>query len=215
MRLRIAKRALDIVVSLAGLIVLAPVLTAVAIAVRLLLYRPVLFRQIRPGLLERPFVMYKFRSMRELVDANGVPLPDEKRLHPFGLFLRRTSLDELPELWNVLKGEMSLVGPRPLLPGYLPRYNASQRRRHEAKPGITGWAQVNGRNALSWQKKLELDVWYVDHRSFGLDLKILCLTVFSVLRRDGISQAGHMTMPEFLGTQDCIADRLRENDGRD
>ena len=158
-----------------------------------------LFRQTRPGYLERPFTIYKFRTMRDVVDSHGLPLADGVRLHPLGAFLRRTSLDELPEFWNVLRGDMSLVGPRPLLPEYLPRYTVLQRRRHEVKPGITGWVQVNGRNSLGWEQKFALDLWYVDHRSFCLDIKILWLTVIKVIRRSGINQPGHATMPEFLG----------------
>jgi lipopolysaccharide/colanic/teichoic acid biosynthesis glycosyltransferase len=159
-----------------------------------------MFVQSRVGKHDRIFSFYKFRTMNNDRDAAGKLLPDEERLTALGRFLRATSLDELPQLWNVLKGEMSLVGPRPLLPEYLPRYTAFQRRRHEVKPGITGWVQVNGRNSLTWEQKFDLDVWYVDHRSFWLDLKVLCLTVLQVLRRDGISQAGHATMPEFLGS---------------
>jgi lipopolysaccharide/colanic/teichoic acid biosynthesis glycosyltransferase len=159
----------------------------------------VLFVQVRPGLHGAPFRIYKLRTMRDATDASGRPLPDQDRLTPFGAWLRSTSLDELPELLNVLRGEMSLVGPRPLLMEYLPLYSAEQRRRHEVRPGITGWAQVNGRNALSWQRKFELDVWYVDHRSLWLDLRILALTVGSVLRRENISASGEATMPRFTG----------------
>jgi lipopolysaccharide/colanic/teichoic acid biosynthesis glycosyltransferase len=191
------KRAGDITGAALALLVLCPILIAVALAVRALLGRPILFRQMRPGYREEPFLIHKFRTMRKAVDPQGYPLPDGERLHPFGNFLRRASLDELPELWNVLRGDMSLVGPRPLLLEYLPRYNDSQRRRHEVKPGITGWAQVNGRNALTWEEKFDLDVWYVDHQTFWLDVKILWLTVLKVLRREGISHAGHATMPEF------------------
>jgi lipopolysaccharide/colanic/teichoic acid biosynthesis glycosyltransferase len=165
-----------------------------------LLGRPVLFKQGRIGYREKPFMLSKFRSMREIRDRSGRPLPDEARLSPYGRFLRVTSLDEFPTFWNVLRGNMSLVGPRPLLPEYLPRYSEFQRRRHEVKPGLTGWAQVNGRNSLTWEQKFELDVWYVDHQSLWLDVKILWMTVLQVLRRDGISQAGHATMPEFLGS---------------
>lgn len=163
--------------------------------------KPVIFRQLRVGRLEQTFTFYKFRTMTVERDATGSLLPDAHRLTPVGRFLRATSLDELPQLWNVLKGDMSLVGPRPLLPKYLPRYNGFQRRRHEVKPGITGWAQVNGRNTLSWDEKFEMDVWYVNNRSFRLDLKILWLTLLRVLRCDGISQPGHATMPEFKGTE--------------
>jgi sugar transferase EpsL len=161
---------------------------------------PVLFRQQRPGQHGRPFTIYKFRTMSDVRDGQGNLLPDAGRLTPFGRFLRRTSLDELPELFNVLKGEMSLVGPRPLLTEYLDRYTLEQARRHEVRPGITGWAQVNGRNALTWEQKFALDVWYVDHLSFWLDLKILALTGWKVLRCEGISQTGHATMEEFFGS---------------
>jgi lipopolysaccharide/colanic/teichoic acid biosynthesis glycosyltransferase len=196
-----AKRLFDIAVAAVTLFLLAPVLAALAALVRLKLGRPVFFRQVRPGLDGVPFEMIKFRTMTDQRDESGRLRPDEERLTPFGRFLRATSADELPELWNVLRGEMSLVGPRPLLMQYLERYTARQRRRHEVKPGITGWAQVNGRNALSWDEKFELDVWYVDNRSFLLDLKILVMTVLQVLRRQGISSAGHATTPEFKGSE--------------
>lgn len=160
---------------------------------------PVLFRQCRPGRFGRPFYMIKFRTMRDATDAAGRPLPDGERLTAFGRFLRSSSLDELPELWNVLKGDMSLVGPRPLLMEYLPLYSAEQARRHEVRPGVTGWAQVNGRNALTWEEKFRLDVWYVDNRSLWLDLRIIAMTVKKVIRRDGISAAGEATMPKFTG----------------
>jgi len=189
-----AKRLLDLALVLPGLVLLAPVLVAVALAVRFRLGPGVLFRQERPGLHGRPFVILKFRTMQ-----NG-PGTDAERLTPFGRFLRGTSLDELPELFNVLKGDMSLVGPRPLLMRYLPRYTPQQARRHEVPPGITGWAQINGRNALSWEEKFALDVWYVDNRSLTLDLVILWRTALAVLRREGISAPGEATMPEFLGT---------------
>lgn len=195
-----AKRLFDIVVSGAALLLLAPVLVGLAALVRLNLGRPVIFKQARPGLDSVPFEMIKFRTMMDQRDESGRLRPDEVRLTPFGRFLRATSADELPELWNVLKGEMSLVGPRPLLMQYLDRYSARQRRRHEVRPGITGWAQVNGRNALSWDEKFELDVWYVDNRSFLLDLRILLMTFLQVVRRQGISSAGHATMPEFMGS---------------
>jgi lipopolysaccharide/colanic/teichoic acid biosynthesis glycosyltransferase len=165
----------------------------------LFLGRPVLFRQKRIGYREQPFTLYKFRSMREIRDHSGRPLPDEARLSPYGRLLRVTSVDEFPTFWNVLKGDMSLVGPRPLLPEYLPRYTAFQRRRHEVRPGVTGWVQVNGRNSLTWERKFELDVWYVDHGSLWLDIRIQWMTMWQVLRRDGISQTGHATMPEFMG----------------
>ncbi len=193
------KRCFDLVASLALLLVFLPILLAIALLVRWHLGPPVLFRQRRPGLHEIPFEMVKFRTMQEATDTSGNLLPDILRLTWLGRFLRSTSLDELPELWNVLKGEMSLVGPRPLLMEYLPLYSAEQARRHEVRPGITGWAQVNGRNAISWEEKFKLDVWYVDHRSFFLDLKILWLTVKKVLVRDGISAEGEATMPKFKG----------------
>ena len=191
----------DIVGALAGLVLLAPLLAAIALGIRFTLGGPVLFRQVRPGLHGRPFGLVKFRTMRDALDASGAPLPDEQRLTRFGRFLRTTSLDELPELWNVLIGDMSLVGPRPLLMEYLPLYSPRQARRHEVKPGITGWAQVSGRNALGWDEKFALDVWYVDHRSHWLDLKILALTVIKVLRAEGISQKGHATMEKFGGSR--------------
>lgn len=183
-----------------GLIVSAPLLLALATVIRVRLGKPVLFRQIRIGLGEKAFVFLKFRTMTEACDSHGRVLPDERRVTSLGQFLRSSSLDELPQLWNVLKGDMSLVGPRPLLPAYISRYNPRQRRRHEAKPGITGWAQINGRNALIWEKKFDLDVWYIDHWSFWLDIKILWLTIIKVCRRDGISQNGHATCGEFMGT---------------
>ena len=191
------KRVFDVVVSATALVVLAPVMGLIALAVWRTMGRPVLFRQARPGLHGKPFVMYKFRTMRDLRDAGGNLLPDEARLTPFGRWLRATSLDELPELVNVLRGEMSLVGPRPLLMEYLERYTPEQARRHEVKPGITGWAQIHGRNNLSWEERLRLDVWYVDHWSLWLDLKILWRTLWMVLRREGISAQGHATMPRF------------------
>lgn len=195
------KRIFDISVSVVTLLLLAPVMALVAWQIRRRLGSPVLFRQVRPGLNGKPFKMVKFRTMRDAVDAQGNPLPDSERLTPFGTFLRSTSLDELPELWNVLKGEMSLVGPRPLLMEYLPLYSAEQYRRHEVRPGVTGWAQVNGRNALSWEEKFKLDVWYVDNRSFWLDLKILLLTIKKVFIREGISGEGEATMSKFTGNK--------------
>jgi sugar transferase EpsL len=195
------KRVFDIVVSAVALTVLAPVMGLIALAVWRTMGRPVLFRQARPGLHGKPFVMYKFRTMRDLRDAEGNLLPDEARLTPFGRWLRTTSLDELPELVNVLRGEMSLVGPRPLLMEYLDRYTPEQARRHEVKPGITGWAQIHGRNNLSWDERFKLDVWYVDNWSLWLDVKILWRTLWMVLRREGISAQGHATMPEFRGSQ--------------
>lgn len=191
------KRLFDITCSLLGFILLMPVLLFVALQIHRKLGSPVLFRQTRPGFRGQPFKMVKFRSMRDAVDAQGNPLPDSERMTPFGNFLRSASLDELPELWNVFKGEMSLVGPRPLLMEYLPLYSPEQARRHEVRPGVTGWAQVNGRNALSWDEKFKLDVWYVDNQSFWLDLKILLMTVKKVLAREGISATGEVTMPRF------------------
>jgi len=192
------KRALDIVIAGVALVVLSPILAGLALTVRLALGRPVLFRQTRPGLHGKPFTLYKFRSMTP--PADGTAAGDEgERLTRIGTFLRRTSLDELPELWNVLRGEMSLVGPRPLLMEYLPLYTAEQARRHEVRPGLTGWAQVNGRNAITWMEKFELDVWYVDHCGFGLDLKIVALTLRQVLTRQGISEPGHATVTPFKG----------------
>jgi len=191
------KRVFDIVVSAVALTVLAPVMGLIALLVWRTMGRPVLFRHVRPGLHGKPFVMYKFRTMRDLRDAEGNLLPDEARLTPFGRWLRTTSLDELPELVNVLRGEMSLVGPRPLLMEYLERYTPEQARRHEVKPGITGWAQIHGRNNLSWDERFKLDVWYVDNWSLWLDVKILWRTLWMVLRREGISAQGHATMPRF------------------
>jgi lipopolysaccharide/colanic/teichoic acid biosynthesis glycosyltransferase len=195
------KRLLDLGMVLLALTLLWPVLLCLTMLVRLKLGAPVFFRQTRPGLHGRPFRLIKFRTMRDAFDAQGKPLPDAERLTPFGRWLRSTSLDELPELWNVLKGEMSLVGPRPLLMEYLPLYSAEQARRHEVKPGITGWAQINGRNALSWEEKFELDLWYVDHQSFWLDVQIIALTIKKVLLREGISAQGEATMPRFTGSQ--------------
>ena len=184
---------------MAALVVLAPLLLGVAAAVRLNLGAPVLFRQARPGLQGRLFTMRKFRTMRDARDAHGVPLSDAERLTRFGRFLRSTSLDELPELWNVVVGDMSFVGPRPLLPEYLPLYTREQARRHEVRPGITGWAQVRGRNALSWDEKFRLDVWYVDHKTLALDLHIVGLTLLRLLDRHGISQPGSATAERFRG----------------
>jgi len=198
-RSHLLKRLLDIIGAGVGLLLCAPVLGIVAWRVRRQMGSPVLFRQIRPGLRGRPFRMIKFRTMRDATDAQGAALPDAERLTPLGRFLRNSSLDELPGLWNVLRGEMSLVGPRPLLMEYLPLYSPQQARRHEVRPGVTGWAQINGRNALSWDEKFALDVWYVDNRSLWLDLKIIGLTIAKVVRRDGISAAGEATMPKFEG----------------
>lgn len=194
------KRLIDIVVSLMMLVVLSPVIAVVAVAVRLDLGAPILFRQVRPGLKGRPFTLYKFRTMRGAHSGEPGPDRDEERLTSFGRRLRTTSLDELPELWNVLRGDMSLVGPRPLLMRYLPLYSSEQMRRHDVRPGLTGWAQVNGRNALSWDEKFKLDVWYVDHQSMMLDFKILLLTGAAVFNRAGISYENSATMPEFTGS---------------
>src|SRR5690554_6096148 len=197
----VLKRVFDIIVSVVALILLLPVFLVVMILVRIKLGSPIFFRQVRPGKDSKPFVMIKFRTMLEASDEEGNPLPDSERLTPFGQFLRSSSLDELPELWNVLKGDMSLVGPRPLLMEYLPLYSPEQYRRHEVRPGLTGWAQVNGRNSLSWEEKFRLDVWYVDNRSLWLDIKILFLTVKKVVVRDGISADGEATMPKFTGSR--------------
>ena len=193
------KRGIDVVVAAAALVVLSPLLLAIGAAVWIALGSPVLFRQERPGLHGRPFVILKFRTLTDARDGEGHPLPDEQRLTRLGTFLRRTSLDELPELVNVLRGDMSLVGPRPLLMEYLPLYSAEQARRHDVRPGITGWAQVNGRNALGWDEKFRLDVWYVDHRSVRLDFRILGATLAGVVRGEGISHPGSATMPNFAG----------------
>lgn len=195
------KRVLDFTAALAGLMVLSPLLLVLAALVRCKLGSPVLFKQDRPGLNSQIFTMYKFRTMTDVRNEQGELLPDEERLPPFGRFLRSTSLDELPELINVLKGDMSLVGPRPLLARYLQRYSPMQARRHEVRPGITGWAQVNGRNAISWEEKFAHDVWYVDNFSFALDLKILAMTFWKIIKREGISQEGEATMAEFMGTE--------------
>ena len=195
------KRFFDFTVAAVALLLLCLPLLALTLLVRRKLGRPAFFRQVRPGLHGKPFEMVKFRSMTDARGPDGALLPDADRLTPFGRFLRASSLDELPGLWNVLKGDMSLVGPRPLLMEYLPLYSPTQARRHEVRPGITGWAQVNGRNAIGWDDKFKLDVWYVDHRSLWLDLKILWLTVKKVLVRDGISAAGEATMARFTGRQ--------------
>jgi sugar transferase EpsL len=193
------KRCFDLIVGSVALLVLSPLIFLLSVVVRLKLGSPVLFSQLRPGMNGKPFKIIKFRSMLDKRDEQGNLLPDEERLTRFGTFLRSTSLDELPELFNVLKGEMSLVGPRPLLMEYLENYSPEQARRHEVKPGITGWAQVHGRNAISWEEKFELDVWYVDHHSLRLDIKILWLTLGMVLKREGISTEGYTTSPFFTG----------------
>lgn len=196
------KRLIDLTCATAGLFLLLPVICIVAIAIAIKLGRPIMFRQRRPGLCGRPFQMVKFRTMRDAMDEDGNLLPDENRMTSFGKSLRSSSLDEVPELWNVLKGDMSLVGPRPLLMEYLTLYSEEQARRHEVRPGITGWAQINGRNAITWEEKFALDVWYVENQSLWLDLKILWLTLVKVVRRDGINADGEATMARFRGKMD-------------
>ena len=196
------KRLFDIFSSLIGLLVLAPVIFIIAFQVHRKLGSPIFFRQVRPGKDGKSFQMIKFRTMRDVPNENGDLLPDSERMIPFGNFLRNSSLDELPELWNVLKGDMSLVGPRPLLMEYLPLYSTEQARRHNVRPGITGWAQVNGRNAISWNEKFKYDVWYVENQSFWLDMKIIWMTIKKVIAREGISADDHATMPKFSGSQD-------------
>jgi sugar transferase EpsL len=200
--MEVVKRIIDVLFSIILLIILSPAILIIILLVGLMLGSPVLFRQTRPGYKGKPFVIYKFRSMTAEKDAEGNLLPDAKRLTRFGQFLRNTSLDELPELFNVIKGEMSLVGPRPLLMEYLPLYTPEQARRHEVKPGITGWAQINGRNTLDWDKRFEMDLWYIDHWSLGLDCKILFLTIFKVLRREGINAEGQVAMAKFIGRKE-------------
>ncbi|OTG71210.1 sugar transferase [Acinetobacter sp. ANC 4218] len=194
------KRVLDVMIASTALLLLSPVYFFVAYKVRKNLGSPVLFRQLRPGLHGKPFEMIKFRSMKDAVDENGNPLPDSERLTPFGQMLRATSLDEMPELWNVIKGEMSIVGPRPLLMEYLPLYNSQQAKRHNVRPGMTGHAQVNGRNTISWEEKFKLDTWYVENQSLWLDFKIMLKTVKKVLAKDDISAEGEATMTKFTGT---------------
>ncbi len=200
------KRAFDLIMALCILIITLPLLLMLAMLILIFIGRPIIFSQQRPGLQGKPFYLYKFRTMSQEKDKKGKLLPDEKRLTGLGKILRRYSLDELPQLVNVVRGELSFVGPRPLLMQYLPLYNSEQARRHEVKPGITGWAQVNGRNAISWEEKFAYDVWYVDNHSFWLDLKIIGLTVIKVLRSEGISQDGAATMPDFQGTQSYDGD---------
>ena len=195
------KRILDVVIASTALVLLSPVYALVAYKVKKNLGSPVLFRQTRPGLHGQPFEMIKFRSMKDALDTAGNPLPDSERLTPFGKMLRATSLDEMPELWNVIKGDMSIVGPRPLLMEYLPLYNSEQAKRHDVRPGITGYAQVNGRNAISWEKKFELDTWYVNNQSLWLDFKIMLKTVKKVLAKDDISAEGDVTMHKFTGSK--------------
>ena len=196
------KRTFDLLLTIPGLLLISPLMGVIALVIRFALGRPVLFPQTRPGYRGKPFVVYKFRTMAETRDAEGNLLPDEARLTRLGRFLRSFSLDELPEFINVVRGEMSIVGPRPLLMQYLPRYTPEQARRHDVLPGITGWAQVRGRNVLRWEDRFQLDVWYVDHWSFGLDIKIMFLTLWKVIKREGISQPGHATMEEFQGSSD-------------
>jgi sugar transferase EpsL len=196
----LSKRCVDLLIVISGSILLCPLMLILAILVKFKLGSPVLFKQQRPGFKGKPFMMRKFRTMTDEKDGDGRLLSDGDRLTPFGQFLRSSSLDELPELFNVLTGDMSLVGPRPLLMQYLERYNSEQARRHDVKPGITGWAQINGRNAIAWEEKFKLDIWYVDNQSLWLDLKILFLTVWKVIKREGISQSGQATMEEFMGS---------------
>ncbi len=197
----VLKRIFDVIVSVVALILLLPVFFVVMILVRIKLGSPIFFRQVRPGKDGKPFEMIKFRTMLNAYDEYGKPLPNDLRMTSFGKKLRSTSLDELPELWNVLKGDMSLVGPRPLLVEYIELYSSEQARRHEMRPGVTGWAQVNGRNSISWDEKFKLDVWYVDNQSFLLDIRILFMTVFNVFRREGITHKGDVAMPKFTGTK--------------
>jgi sugar transferase EpsL len=213
-RIPISKRVFDLCLALPLLVLVSPILGIVAILVRLNLGTPVLFHQVRPGFMGRPFVNLKFRTMRDAVNPQGQPLPDSIRLTSLGRFLRSLSLDELPELFNVLRGEMSLVGPRPLLLQYLERYSPEQARRQHVLPGITGWAQINGRNALSWEDKFALDVWYVDHWSLWLDVRILALTPWKALKREGISQPGHATAEEFMGNNQLEDPAYTELDQR-
>jgi sugar transferase EpsL len=193
------KRLLDVIVSVLSLMIFSPVFFLIMVAIRIFMGTPIFFRQERPGLHGRPFNIFKFRTMINIRNAQGILLPDAKRLTAFGHFLRSTSMDELPELFNVLKGEMSIVGPRPLLMQYLDRYTPEQMRRHEVKPGITGWAQVNGRNAITWEDKFRFDIWYVDNQSLQLDFKIIALTIWKILKREGINQPGQATAKEFKG----------------
>ncbi|KAB7707395.1 sugar transferase [Bacillus aerolatus] len=195
------KRLFDFTFSFIGFVILSPIILITAFLIRIKLGSPIIFKQKRPGLYGKPFFVYKFRTMTDEKDENGELLPDYARLTPFGQLLRKLSLDELPQLFNVLKGDISLVGPRPLLMEYLELYTSEQARRHEVRPGITGWAQVNGRNAISWEDKFKLDVWYVDNRSFWLDIKILFMTVLKVFKSEGISQTGHVTMEKFKGSK--------------
>lgn len=196
------KRAFDIMIAISAFLILSPMWITIAILIRMKMGSPVYFYQFRPGLNGKPFKMYKFRTMRDAIGEDGIQLPDNKRLTRFGSLLRSTSMDELPELFNVIKSEMSIVGPRPLLMQYLDRYTPRQARRHEVKPGITGWAQVNGRNTISWEEKFKLDVWYVDNCSIALDLKIIAMTIKKVFKREGITQKGQATTEEFYGNKE-------------
>lgn len=204
------KRLIDIIIASIALILLSPLYAFVAYKVKKNLGSPVLFRQVRPGLHGKPFEMIKFRTMKDAVDADGNPLPDSKRLTPFGKMLRSTSLDEMPELWNVIKGDMSVVGPRPLLTEYLPLYSAEQAKRHHVRPGMTGHAQVNGRNAIGWEEKFKLDTWYVENQSTLLDFKIMFKTVHKVLAKDDISAEGEATMTKFTGTKATVDERKHD-----
>lgn len=197
------KRFFDLFVSILIAVIFSPFILFIALLIFITMGRPVVFTQVRPGLYGKPFQIYKFRTMKDIRDSSGILLPDDLRLTKVGLFLRRFSLDELPQLINIIRSDLSFVGPRPLLMEYLPRYTTEQARRHEAKPGITGWAQVNGRNAISWEEKFKLDIWYIDHQSFLLDMKIIWLTFIRVLKREGINAGGHATMPEFTGSRTC------------
>ncbi|MDR1378929.1 MAG: sugar transferase [Synergistaceae bacterium] len=207
------KRILDLLGAFTGLILLSPLFLMLRVLVASRIGLPVIFAQPRAGLRGKPFVLYKFRSMNDVRDDQGNLLPDGKRLTELGRFLRRCSLDELPQLWNVLKGDMSLVGPRPLLLDYVPLYDETQRRRLDVKPGVTGWAQINGRNAIGWNEKFDLDVWYVDHYSFCLDVRILLATLVKILKREGISAAGEATMPRFEGNREGNREENREENG--
>jgi sugar transferase EpsL len=193
------KRIFDLILTLPAYFLLSPLMILIAAVIRMTMGKPVFFRQIRPGLHGKPFTIYKFRTMLNAYDKNGFLLPDSERLPRFGSFLRSSSLDELPELYNIIKGDMGIVGPRPLLMQYLDRYTPEQARRHEVRPGLTGWAQINGRNAVTWEDKFKMDVWYVDHQNLWLDMKIILMTIAKVIRREGISQPGHATTEEFMG----------------
>lgn len=200
------KRIFDLTLTIPAFLLLSPLMILIAGIIRLTMGKPIFFKQIRPGFHEKPFIIYKFRTMFNSYSKDGFLLPDEKRLTRFGKFLRSASLDELPELFNILKGDMSIVGPRPLLMQYLSRYSAEQARRHEVRPGLTGWAQINGRNAITWEEKFRLDVWYIDNQSIFLDIKIILMTVAKVVKREGISHPGQATMEEFRGNKNIYKD---------